>query len=522
MIRPEVVQQLSCPSFGLATSWIISRKAIPAVSLGEALSCLKREVWPFPKTLPRKDPTVAKVKRELANETYRKTPSELGKILALYNEAICWAPEGSEELAMGYGNRSAIFFNGKQYRRCLANIELAKASNYPEGKRDKLLEREKKCLNLLEKEPKMNEEEGNLFLEVTETSHSGRGLTAKKDFVVGEIILHEKPSHVVIEPEVTFTRCGHCGHRNEYDLIPCKTCTAAMYCSETCRAEAFTKYHRFECEIVEDLKNLFKGPKTTRMFQLTLRLFWMVVSDLIDDRDLFLKRYADLSAYRNPLEVDPTKLHLHVLADKLPDLSADQTGKGVTQFITALTYKLALEENNSVPKDLVKDNKDLLLEVLFRLVVQARLVCDQSPEDISCLYPLFRMVNHSCAPNAERVLNGERSMLVAKRPIRSGEQVLVCYFPNGTSDSVPKDKRRAQLQREFQFDCQCLSCSLDYPLLASIEDNAELRTELEAIKSEVNSSTRLRLLADFLQRHDDKYPRKELAEAWRLFREVKI
>uniref|UniRef100_A0A8D8DEK2 Histone-lysine N-methyltransferase SMYD3 n=1 Tax=Culex pipiens TaxID=7175 RepID=A0A8D8DEK2_CULPI len=522
MIRPEVVQQLSCPSFGLATSWIISRKAIPADSLGEAFSLLKREVWPFPKTLPRKDSTVAKAKREKANETYRKTPLELGKILGLYNEAICWAPEGSEELAMGYGNRSAIFFNGKQYRRCLANIELAKGSNYPEDKLVKLLEREKKCLNLLEHEPKLNVKEDKLFLEVTETSHSGRGLTAKMDFLVGEIVLHEKPSLVVIEPEVTFTRCNHCGQRNEYDLIPCKTCTAAMYCSEQCREEAFTKYHRFECEIVEDLKNLFKGPKTTRMFQLTLRLFWMVVTDLIEDRDQFLKRYANLSAYRNPLQIEKSTLHLHVLADNLPDMSADQTGKGVTQFLTALTYKLAVEENDSVPKELINEHQDLLLEVLYRLALQARLVCDQSPADISCLFPLFRMVNHSCAPNAERVLNGERSMLVAKRPIRAGEQVLVCYFPNGTTDSVPKDKRRAQLQREFKFDCHCLGCSLDYPLLNAMDDHAELRTELEHIKLEADSGKRLRLLANFLQCHDDQHPRKELSEAWRLFRDIKV
>lgn len=74
------------------------------------------------------------------------------------------------------------------------------------------------------------------------------------------------------------------------------------------------------------------------------------------------------------------------------------------------------------------------------------------------------------------------------------------------------------LQKEFQFECQCLGCSLDYPLLSTIEENAELRGQLEDIKTK-SGDDRLKLLEDFLQQNDDQFPLKELAEAWNLYKQ---
>ncbi|XP_058461267.1 SET and MYND domain-containing protein 4-like isoform X4 [Malaya genurostris] len=150
MIRPEVVQQLESPAFGLATSWILSRNCVPADSLDEVQRFFQREFWPFPKTHPRKDEILANALRVKANGTYMNKSVEQEVVLRLYNESICHAPDKAEELGIGYANRSAVYFNQKQYNHCLDNILLAKANNYPTSKMQKLLEREQKCLNMMQ------------------------------------------------------------------------------------------------------------------------------------------------------------------------------------------------------------------------------------------------------------------------------------------------------------------------------------------------------------------------------------
>lgn len=51
--------------------------------------------------------------------------------IKLYNKSICFAPEGSDNLGIGYANRSAIFLEWKMYKECLESIKYARISNYP-------------------------------------------------------------------------------------------------------------------------------------------------------------------------------------------------------------------------------------------------------------------------------------------------------------------------------------------------------------------------------------------------------
>ncbi|KXJ77847.1 hypothetical protein RP20_CCG006249 [Aedes albopictus] len=528
MIRPEVVQQLDCPLFGLATSWIITRQGKPADSLELVWREFRRETWPFPAVRLLKDDQKARKLREQANEFYRKNPTgDMYRVLRMYNEAICWAREGGEEAGMGFGNRSAIYFKMGKYERCLANVELAKANGYPEGKMEKLEERKRKCLEALDgkKEEvaggKAEAEDVMGNLQLIDTKECGRSLTSKKDLGVGDIAVMEHPSLVVVEPEAIYRRCNHCGSMNELDLIACRSCVSAMYCSEECREDAYNRYHKYECAVIEDLKILFRGPKPTRMFLLTLRLFWMALDVLIADGEGFLKKYQEnLKSYRDPLKIDLRKdLHLHVLASDEPDTSSDLTGKGVTQFVTVLMYKVAVEENEAVPVEVRKDNDCLLLGIIYKLVLLARGICDQSKDDLTCFYPLLQMINHSCAPNAERLVTaGLRSTILAKRPINTGEQVTICYFPNGSTDYKDKSKRKAL---HTEFECRCLGCTLDYPTLSAMEENADLRAQLDGIKSQTGDE-RLKLLEDFLQQNDDHFPQRELTEAWNLYKQERL
>lgn len=71
------------------------------------------------------------------------------KALELYNQSIYFAEKYSENVSIGYANRSAILFEWKLYKECLENITLARSANYPERLSHKLNKREDDCLKLL-------------------------------------------------------------------------------------------------------------------------------------------------------------------------------------------------------------------------------------------------------------------------------------------------------------------------------------------------------------------------------------
>lgn len=74
--------------------------------------------------------------------------------LELYNQSICWAEckDNTEELAIGYANRSAVYYKWNMYEICTQNIELAKSAGYPKRLMEKLMKREMDCLEHINNE----------------------------------------------------------------------------------------------------------------------------------------------------------------------------------------------------------------------------------------------------------------------------------------------------------------------------------------------------------------------------------
>ena len=53
------------------------------------------------------------------------------------------------------------------------------------------------------------------------------------------------------------------------------------------------------------------------------------------------------------------------------------------------------------------------------------------------LWPLFSMVNHSCAPNASPLVLGNRLVLRACTPIAQGSEVCINYAGDPTCEAAP-------------------------------------------------------------------------------------
>jgi len=68
--------------------------------------------------------------------------------LVNYNKSITFA-ETKQIASLGYGNRSAVYFELKLYDYCLKNIQLARENEYPEDNLQKLSDREGRCKDLM-------------------------------------------------------------------------------------------------------------------------------------------------------------------------------------------------------------------------------------------------------------------------------------------------------------------------------------------------------------------------------------
>lgn len=102
--------------------------------------------------------TERKVKRDEKSEQLRRQGNiEFAKknfngyssALKLYNQSISYAENGAKKLAMGYGNRSAVYMELKLYKECLANIDLARSVGEHSQLNVRLAEREKRCHEML-------------------------------------------------------------------------------------------------------------------------------------------------------------------------------------------------------------------------------------------------------------------------------------------------------------------------------------------------------------------------------------
>lgn len=164
-----------------------------------------------------------------------------------YNESLCFAEVGSENVGLAYANRSAVYFEMKLYDKCLKNVTMAKLNGYP-GKNFEILEkREEKCRELMGKRKEI------LPFEVFKLSHPpnkklpfiidclelksspkfGRYIITSQPLKVGDIVSMEEAYYSVLSADSEFAeipqsnifqRCSNCLKDNSLDLIPCETC----------------------------------------------------------------------------------------------------------------------------------------------------------------------------------------------------------------------------------------------------------------------------------------------------------
>lgn len=383
-----------------------------------------------------------------------------------YNKSLCFAENGSENIGLALGNRSACFFKLSMFSKCLIDIEIALKSNYPDRLVEKLETRQKDCVKLMEDglqfvptkpvltfEPKkMFPSMGNI-LQIDKNKKFGRFIKTNSDIAVGETVLVERAyvSKVIIDK---YVRCNIC-YRLETNLVPCKECTGDMFCYQECEWNSF---HKIECNM-----NTMGGVDQISMFHLQIiRSILMAIKTIPNVEQLMA--FVEKAIAEDPMEIpeseaidelmkyrmflklwinskhenDMFNWRVYFIHKKLMENSDFQA------MFTTLKYQRFLMHLIGHHSGIIHYNARPSIQVLGTSYATE-------------LQPLIAAYfNHSCAPNVATVSCDDTLTAIAIRPIKEGEQLFISYF--GRDNNRDTAGRTRHFNEFFDFVCQCERC----------------------------------------------------------------
>lgn len=206
-----------------------------------------------------------------------------------------------------------------------------------------------------------------------------------------------------------------------------------MFCSDKCSLVANESFHAYECPIMDLL--LKSG-----IMQMALRAFFQALTMFQGSVDK-LERFLANNEKASP--------SASVYDFSFENLDDPAVCKSFLLSLYCLTRSGQVYANDS-PERLFKAHPQLkeiwqMNEAFIRSFIQRILqigdsnfhgICgwsrkkyeNQLPQmiGIGC-YPFISLVNHSCAPNVNRIYVEDNMLLLVERPIKKGEQLFDCY-----------------------------------------------------------------------------------------------
>uniref|UniRef100_A0A8D8B1K6 SET and MYND domain-containing protein 4 n=1 Tax=Culex pipiens TaxID=7175 RepID=A0A8D8B1K6_CULPI len=460
-----------------------------------------------------------------------------------YNESICWAETGSEEVGIGFANRSAVCYEEKSYELCLLNIMLARKHNYPDRLSAKLAAREQNCKQQIADGNSKGTVPSPMFpvnvevnpkipfmangLRMAELPTYGRAMIAERSFEPGDVILNEKSLLTVGDARYLHLNCNLCTEWKPYNLIPCPDCVWVMYCSEECRQQDQRTVHRFECVITAKLKHLNSwmvdmGPK---LFFYGLTLF----GDNVDE----MKQFCDSNKRTgsNPMDVDyssgndPLEVFKNLQRVKYTKVK-DSFDKRL-MFLASVFYTVYMQSPLVRSLITTHQHKRFMLQCFndyMQLAMQANLFC----WDLITgpLFPIASIINHSCDPNVVTAARLSYIKLIVLKPIAKGEQIFISYGPVWYQNK--DDRKQEQTMSLFRFQCGCVACNptrLKRWLRSQSELDEQGKRDSNAINLLLNNdavplATKTNLLQQFVKRNAYTHPNEAFCSGLQVYTAV--
>lgn len=392
---------------------------------------------------------------------------EWSEAMEEYNRSICCAEFGSESMGLAYANRSTCFLHLGKYDNCLRDIELAIQMNYPERLLPKLEQRKTDCL-------KMKADDNEIPLKPIELSYAssvnfpgmanvlaiqrnaefGRHIVAKCGIPTGKTILVE-PNFSSSTVLVTYSSCAGCQFGTG-NLLPCKNCTLAMFCSDECMERG----HGNECGYMISTTEQDQWSRhVLRLISLSLDTCGGVGELMAFVEDVRREGIAIPTAANSPMDQLRMFLQLNQAID----------GAGTRVVITQLfkqgdlTYRVAM----GIPKTASLFDTSAKKRFLMHLITMyGNILMKTSYTDarrrserlisVNSIGLVFGMFNHLCVPNVMCETVGGKRICITTRPIKKGDQLYVNYVSGADVMGVEISRETIYLLNGFW--CKCEKC----------------------------------------------------------------
>uniref|UniRef100_A0A0K2TLD8 Protein-lysine N-methyltransferase SMYD4 n=1 Tax=Lepeophtheirus salmonis TaxID=72036 RepID=A0A0K2TLD8_LEPSM len=316
-------------------------------------------------------------------------------------------------------------------------------------------------------------------------SGRGRYAIAKQDIRVGQYICVEKSivSHML--PDYMGSNCTNC-FRIMKNPLPCPDCTKVMFCSMRCRKEALSSYHRYECKVVDFL--IASG------MSIVCFMAYRTISQ--KPLDFFLK---NKELFSNHDEISGSKDGTNqkkYLSDDYRNLynlvthhSERKTGDMFHRSMLAVMLLKCLKSQgyfggnkvdfSSIPEDILTEDEQYIGTLLVHFlevyqfnaheIAQFEMVAKDKEEGAKSVfigagvYPTLAMFNHSCDPSVVRYYVEDVVCVQAIKNIYKGDEINENYGP--IFFHSPKAERQERLKAQYWFDCRCIPCTENWPLM---------------------------------------------------------
>lgn len=392
--------------------------------------------------------------------------------LELYNQCLCLAKKGSENISLAYANRSACFFKMKRYDECLKDIELAKKTGYPAGLMQKIDQRKIDCLKFIKDGDSLSEclrtklslapdERFPCMASALKIERDGNGeysVVAREDIDIGETVVVEKVFHVYLL-EFQAQKCNIC-LKSYTNLEPCDRCAAAMFCSDACRANLL---HSYECGLVHCERNEINASilNDARGIFMAINMFSSVddlmefvmqtiqsdpkeLPDSLSDEKSQYRAFLKLPIKQEMLATDHLTFiifEVNKLLLNIPKIDSMFKTKKYRRFLQHLIgHHVQIVQNNSVQgcvQSMSGRNKG------------------QSVTWYNHIGLIEKYFQPSCAPNVVTCEGDGNHVFITVRPIKKGEQLTFSYYMF-LLDS--KEKRQQILWERKKLICRCSRC----------------------------------------------------------------
>lgn len=420
--------------------------------------------------LPLMKSNIVAVKKRKEGNIYFDQ-SNFEQAIEKYNECLCYAENGSENLALAYANRAACFLKLKFCKEALKDIELSKKAGYPAHLLPKLDRRKDDCLKMMREEgSRVHEHEAKLSFEADEkfpcmanvlkvernSVNGGYSIIARKDIDAGQTVVVENTTKYLHQRYGS--NCNICLKNVFCNLIPCKKCAIAMFCSPECQGNFL---HESECglKINSDIHVNNESMDVTRSILKAIHLFSSAdelinfVEETLTNEELPDSLLHERSKYRAFLKqrigrkfIDIVVLGTHAYCVHKEMLK-----------ISVVKQMFTTEKHRRFLMHLIGHHFQVHHHNLTALSSSGKLNAPDYNVLYSYLGVMSRYFNHSCYPHVLMLADDlANAVYITVRPIKKGEEVLTASLPFIVAQT--RQNRQRKLWEYRQFRCNCKRC----------------------------------------------------------------